>query len=211
MTSVITRNREILKRILSGDSYEDCIKDYHFASYASVQNAICKALQSLKEHTDIEIRVSASHSHIMQHKNLILEHLEKPYPKTDLLYNARRILEKQFGKYYVTMPGGVAKHFDEIKQGLNPHQNRRELDSIKKWLSSEGYLVDDYIDDEMVDFAFNNLTSKIKDLNINENNYSFKVNEIITSKIQGHPARLLRVEISFGKHRVNKVISFEMS
>ena len=87
--SLITRNREILKRILLGDSYEACAKDYNLAS---VQNGIRAAVDSLREHTDIDIISTASHRYLMQHKEEILEHLKKPYPKTDLSYSARRLL-----------------------------------------------------------------------------------------------------------------------
>ena len=164
--SVITRNREILKRLLLGDSYEACAKDYRFTSISGVKTALRAALDRLREHTDIDILSTASLNYLMQHKETILEHLEKPYPKTDLLYNARRLLRKQFGKYYAGMPGEIAKCWDELKKETTSYKHRRELNSIKEWLIAEGYLIDDYINKEMLEFALDTLIEKIKDVDI---------------------------------------------
>ena len=125
---------------------------HNFSSPTSVQNGLRAAIGSLKEHTDINIILTASHSYLMQHKEEILECLKKPYPKTDLSYNARRLLRKHFGKYYASNPEEIYKRWDEVKKEIGSSQHRHELNSIKEWLSTEGHLVDEHVSNEALDF-----------------------------------------------------------
>lgn len=210
--SAIVRNKELLKSILvDGLSYAECVKKYQLTGASSVSGAIRSIVDMLKEHTDIEVESNASYAYIVQQKEKLLHYLDKPMPKVTIVPAAKTYLNKKYGKYYASIPKQVAEDWDEITKVFTYYRHERERYSIQRWLASEGYLVGNFVDQEMLSVAHEAMIQQLEKLNFNKGDIKFEIKKIdIYSQSDKKASLVFEAELASGKHVTERRFRIEL-
>ena len=98
-----------------------------------------------------------------------------------------------------------------MAKAFSPYRHERERYSIQSWLSSEGHLVGDFVNSEMLNVAHEAITQKLQDLNFKEGDIKFEIKKInIYEPSSKKPNLVLEAELSSGKHRTERRFKIEL-
>ena len=199
MQTTFERNKQMLIDVLSGTNVEICAERHHI-SKTGVTGAIRSVLENLKEHTEYALEVSAVMDFLYENKETILRYLNEPIPTVPLTPYAKAILQEAFGRFYSRVPKQVAEQWADLKKKFNDYQHKRDIDSIKRWLSTEGYLVDHYANKDMHDFAHEALGDNLSSCTAKKDDNQFTIDTI---KNHGH-ALILETTLTHRNHQARR-------
>ena len=155
------RNADILKAYCEGASTEDLCEQYNMTK-VMLQAAMRQALTTIKEHTEYDAEVSFDVNIFPKNKKAILHYMQARIPTTSLTQNAKKILKETFGEYYGQHPDKVYQGWADFPLVQSRYHHYRDLESIRTWLASEGYWVDDYLDQSTINQTFNQMLETLK-------------------------------------------------
>ena len=206
-TSTVMRNVRLLQEIISGKSFADCATEFNMSN-ATIVNSLRSILRHLKEYTSIDIEESSNYEYILSKRESIKECLTEPFPKVTISPSAKNYLLKAFGKDYARHPKEIAAKWQEIKSSFNIYSARRELQSIQKWLASEGYLVGDIVTDSMLDFVFSALKENLLAIDIHHENHSLDFEKIEQTQLK--TKLIVQAKIREKDHQVTRRFMIEL-
>jgi len=180
-TSTVMRNVSVLQEVLSGKSFAECATKFSMSN-ATIVNSIRSILRHLKEYTSIDIEESSNYGYLQSKKEEIERSLTEPFPTVLISPSAKDFLLKTFGKDYARNPKDIAAKWQEIKSNFNMFTARRELQSIQKWLASEGHLVGDIVTDDMFDFVFSALRDQLLSMDVKHEKHSLVIEKVERSQ-----------------------------
>jgi hypothetical protein len=205
MQTTFERNKQILMDVLSGTSFDICAQQHHITR-PTVSNAIRTVLDSLVEHTEYSLSVSTTLDFLQENKAVILHHLKEPIPIVPITTSAKALLQEKFGRFYARVPEKVAEQWPACIASLNYYHHKRDINSIQQWLASEGYLVGNYVNEAMQEFANDVLLRDLSNYSKTENEVGFTIDHI---KQQGN-ALILETTLTKGTHRAKRRWCIEM-
>lgn len=205
--SVIARNKAILEEVLAGSNYAKCAMKFN-VSLATVTSAIRSTIKLLREYTDIDIMETTSYDYIVEHQNIIRKALDSPMPKTTISPQAKIWLKNKFGKYFARDPARVAMEWKEICHTFNHFNERRDRDSIQKWLASEGFMVGNILTESMLNFAWESLEKALQPVNTEQEGYSFRITKV--EKSFSYNRLIVNAEIGEKEHKSSRRFAIEL-
>lgn len=149
--TTLQRNIDILLAFANGADTDALAKEHHFASRANIGGCVRDAMKMLKRYSGQEDLPDTSSFEILSKIKDRLAQIVKDtkIPKVPIAHRSHMFLSKHFGHNYPEKAKTVADNWDAVVDAnLNRHHYKQERESIKKWLGSEGYFVDDYVDDD---------------------------------------------------------------
>jgi len=206
-TSTVMRNVSVLQEVLSGKSFAECATKFNMSN-ATIATSIRNILRHLKEYTSIDIEESSNYEYIQSKKEEIKKGLAGPFPTVLIAPAAKNYLLKTFGKDYARRPKDIAAKWQEIKSSFNPFTARRELQSIQKWLASEGHLVGDMVTDDMLDFMYSALKDRLLSMDIHHEKHSLVIEKVERS--QWKTRLIVQAKISEQDHQVTRRFAIEL-
>jgi hypothetical protein len=201
------RNVGVLQEVLSGKSFAECATKFSMSN-ATIATSIRSILRHLKEYTSIDIEESSNYEYLHSKKEEIKKSLAEPFPTVLISPSAKDFLLKTFGKDYARRPKDIAAKWQEIKSNFNMFTARRELQSIQKWLASEGHLVGDMVTDDMFDFVFSALRDQLLSMDIQHEKHSLVIEKFERSQWKNR--FIVQAKISEQDHQVTRRFAIEL-
>lgn len=179
--TTLARNIDILLKVANGADHQALSDEHGFTNKANISGCVRDAIQAIRRYSGEELPITSSYEILSPMKEkLALIVKNTVIPKVSIPHQAHRYLSQQYGEDYPTKAKVVSKEWEEVTgKKLSPWTNKSVRDGIKRWLASEGYFVDNYIDDEHFDTvqnaieeALNNYKGQGVDLSFERSNYS---------------------------------------
>lgn len=147
--TILQRNIEILAAVLNGADHDSLQKKYHFSSRASIGQSIREGLQMLSRYSGKSFPDTSRYEILSSLKTEILQAIQTTrLPRVPIPFRLHLYLSKHFGDDYPSHAKQIAAKWDtKIDLELNRWNAKAERHAIARWLASEGYYVDNYIDD----------------------------------------------------------------
>lgn len=205
--SVTERSIAAIKLVFQGHSYQE-IGEKFGVTKVTVGQGVRQLVDTLKEYTDLDIISSSDYAYIQQNKEAILQALNMPFPKRSIYPEARAMLKKHYGNDFAAKAHEIAKNWDQVKSYFNVWRHSRDILSIQSWLASEGFLVGDYISEDMLKFCFKTLQEQLPNVESTADGFYFKIDAVE----KGYSDRQLGVNFTLqqGDHKVSRRFRIEM-
>lgn len=198
------RNRNLLKAYCEGAMAEDLCEQYSMTK-PLLDGAMRQALTVLKEHTDYDGEVSFHKDIFPKNKAAILKYLKVSIPKVSLTTTAKQALKEAFGEHYGQHPEKVYQGWGDFELRKSPYRHYRDLESIRTWLSTEGYLVDDFLDQSMIDATFAQMLAALKTIPT-KNGISIEVSQGNADR----RAMYFNADVTQGEHQAKRRFKLEL-
>ena len=198
------RNAEILKAYCEGKSTEDLCEQYNMTK-VMLQAAMRQALATIKEHTEYNAEVSFDVNIFPKNKKAILHYMQARIPTTSLTQNAKKVLKETFGEYYGQHPDKVYQGWADFPLIQSRYHHYRDLESVRTWLASEGYFVDDYLNQPMINQIFTQMLDALKTLPQNNS-----LNITISSESMDKRVTYFDAEITQSQHQARRRFKLEL-
>ncbi len=198
------RNRNLLKAYCEGAMVEDLCEQYSMTK-PLLDGAMRQALTALKEHTDYDGEVSFHKDIFLKNKAAILKYLKVSIPKVSLTTTAKQALKEAFGERYGQHPEKVYQGWGDFELRKSPYRHYRDLESIRTWLATEGFFVDDFLDQAMIDTTFKQMLTALKAIP-SQNTISIDV----TQGSADRRVMYFNADVTQGEHQAKRRFKLEL-